>query len=336
MNTPAYPFIKPVFIVAAPRSGSTLLFETLEQAPGLWSIGGESHEIFESISALRPGQGVSSNRLTAKEAVPSVITSLHKNFIELLRNRDGICYNTDTAEHSPAQMLEKTPKNALRISFLNVAFPDSLFIYLYRDPCENISSIMEAWRSGRFVTYQNLPGMKQAWSMLLPPNWPAIQEKPLEFIAAHQWKSANQFILEDLKKLPAHRWTAITYQSLLDKPEMEIQRLCEFIGIPMDEHLRSVTRGTLPISRYTLTKPHKEKWRNNIIQLQNVLPSLEGFRTRTERLIAQKTGQKYFKIRTTDVDVKNTLGPEKPGGALNAPCPCGSGKKYKRCHGKAS
>src|SRR5262249_26964354 len=43
---------KPVFIVSPPRSGSSLLFETLAKAPAVYTIGGESHAIFEGMPAL--------------------------------------------------------------------------------------------------------------------------------------------------------------------------------------------------------------------------------------------------------------------------------------------
>ena len=36
-------FDRPIFIVSSPRSGTSLLFETLAQSPGLLTIGGESH-----------------------------------------------------------------------------------------------------------------------------------------------------------------------------------------------------------------------------------------------------------------------------------------------------
>ena len=47
-------FDRPVFILSPPRSGSTLLFETLARAPGVYTIGGESHRIFESVPTLHP------------------------------------------------------------------------------------------------------------------------------------------------------------------------------------------------------------------------------------------------------------------------------------------
>ena len=57
-------FDRPIFIVAGPRSGSTLLFETLARNRELWTIGGESHQLIESIDALNPAtHGFDSNEL---------------------------------------------------------------------------------------------------------------------------------------------------------------------------------------------------------------------------------------------------------------------------------
>src|SRR5690606_811953 len=62
-------FEQPVFIVSAPRSGSTLLFETLSGAPGVHTIGNESHHLIEGIPALNPmARGYDSNRLLESDA----------------------------------------------------------------------------------------------------------------------------------------------------------------------------------------------------------------------------------------------------------------------------
>ena len=49
-------FDRPIFIVSPPRSGSTLLFETLSSAPGLVTIGGESHNLMEQVPAIKTGR----------------------------------------------------------------------------------------------------------------------------------------------------------------------------------------------------------------------------------------------------------------------------------------
>src|SRR5204863_2885793 len=148
-------FERPIFIVSPPRSGSTLLFETLAQSPDLWTIGSESHGVFESIPAFQPARrGWTSNRLTADDVRPALVERLIDGFFLRLRDRSG---NRPAAGAEHLRLLEKTPKNALRVPFLAEAFPDALFVYLYRNPRETISSMLDAWRSGKFVTYANLP-----------------------------------------------------------------------------------------------------------------------------------------------------------------------------------
>ena len=51
-------FDRPVIILAAPRSGSTLLFETLAAAKDAWTIGGESHHVIEGLQSLNPNSGL--------------------------------------------------------------------------------------------------------------------------------------------------------------------------------------------------------------------------------------------------------------------------------------
>lgn len=80
-------FDRPVFIVSSPRSGSTLLFETLAQAGGLYTIGQESHALIEGMAALNPGQlGYESNRLTASAATPAVAQELRQRMWAELRD----------------------------------------------------------------------------------------------------------------------------------------------------------------------------------------------------------------------------------------------------------
>ena len=98
--------------------------------------------IIEGIDALTPERhGFASILPSAVDATPVVVGVLHEAFASAVRDRDG---------HPPApgaalRLLEKTPKNALRIPFLAAAFPEARFIYLYRDPSVNLASIIEAW-----------------------------------------------------------------------------------------------------------------------------------------------------------------------------------------------
>jgi hypothetical protein len=260
-----------VFIIAAPRSGSTLLFETLAASTGLHSLGGEAHWLVEDIAALRPGAtGVDSNRLGRAQATDAVARQICASIAAELRDsaNERVAFNADH------RLLEKTPKNALRIPFFDALFPDAQFIFLWRDPHENLSSIIEAWRSGGWKTYNGLDGFDGPWSLLLPPGWRAMNGRPLEEIAAFQWEAANRIALEDLSQLPRERWTSLRYADFIADPRAEVAKLMRFLELDMDPQLTARVSGALPLSRFTHTPPDKEKWRRNETIIKRVLPDL--------------------------------------------------------------
>ncbi len=258
-------FDRPVFIVSPPRSGSTLLFETLSAAPGLATIGGESHNLMESIPAVSPAaRGWESNRLTAEDADDATVRLLRERFRAALRNRDGAA-PVDGA----VRMLEKTPKNALRIPFLATAFPEARFIYLHRDPRSTLASMIEGWLSEGFRTYPRLPGWTGPdWSFLLTPGWRGLVGAPLNQIVASQWATTTRILLDDLATLPADRWRTVSYEALVAAPQDEVTRLCASLDIAWDRRLGDA----LPLARHTVSAPSSEKWRAHSDDIAVVQP----------------------------------------------------------------
>lgn len=273
-------FDRPIFIVSPPRSGSTLLFETLAQAPGLYTIGHESHALIEGLRGLHPAhRDFASNRLDAEAATPPVIDELRRRFLAELRDRDG-------RPPAPARvrMLEKTPKNALRVPFLARLFPEAQFVYLHRDPRQTLSSMIEAWQSGRFRTYPQLPGWGEPkWSLLLVPGWRALVGRPLPEIVAAQWETTTRTLLDDLEALPAERCHVARYDALLADPAAEVARLCAALDFAWDRPLD----GVLPPSRFTVSAPSADKWRRHADDIQAVLPGIEATVQRAERFAAR-------------------------------------------------
>lgn len=284
-------FDRPVFIVSAPRSGSTLLFETLAVNEALWTVGGESHGLIEGIAPLHARtRGFSSNRLTEADLTADIGAMLHANFVAKLVPGAG----ARSASPPPTvRFLEKTPKNSLRIPFFKALYPDAKFIFLHREPKANISAIIEAWRSGKFVTYPGLPGwLGLRWSLLLIPGWQDLVGAPLELIAARQWRDTNETILSDLAGLPREDWTHVAYEDLLSDAQGTAARLFAFMGVPMDAASRHAVANPLPAARYTLTPPSPDKWRTNEAAIARILSLTEG----TARRIANLPGDQ-LKVR---------------------------------------
>lgn len=244
---------RPVFIVSSPRSGSSLLFRTLMQAPDAYTIGGESHQLIETMNGLHPSQrGWSSNRLEAADATPAAREELAGRFTASLRDRAG-----GTAA-GPVRMVEKTPKNSLRIPFLDRAFPDGIFVYLYRDARQTLHSMIEAWHSGGFRTYPALPGWPGLpWSLLLVPGWQDLRGRPLPEIVARQWKATTDMLLDDLAGIPADRVRALAYDDLVAAPQATIEALCRSLDLRWDRQLGP----DLPLSPTVVSAPRADKWR---------------------------------------------------------------------------
>lgn len=287
-TAPSPRFERPVILVSAPRSGSTLLFETLRRHPGFWALGDESHAEIENIPGLAPrDHGFASNALGAADLTPAVKAQLALNFGMQLRGHDGRRWITLSGGRPEAvRFLEKTPKNALRIPFLGAMFPDARFIFLYRDAAENLGSILDAWQSGRFVTYAGLPGWPgPPWSLLLTEGWQALAGKPPAEIALQQWQGANQAIMDSLSSLPRERWRVLDYATLLREPAAVFERACAFAGLPVEPRIAAeiATQG-LPASRYTLTPPAKDKWRRHAGVLKPVLARAAATQGRIEAL----------------------------------------------------
>ncbi|UVO52270.1 sulfotransferase [Sphingomonas sp. SUN019] len=256
-------FDRPVFIVSSPRAGSSMLFLSLAQAPGAFTIGGESHQLIEGVPGLHPFQrGWTSNRLTAEDATAPIAEELARRFHANLRDRDGV------APTGRVRLIEKTPKNSLRVPFLDRIFPDAQFVYLYRDPRETLASMIEAWTSGRFRTYPRLPGWRGLpWSLLLTPGWRDLNGLALPEIVARQWAATTDVLLADLAMLAPGRVHAIDYAAVTATPAKAMRALANAVGLVWD---RAV--ATLPLSPTVVSVPRADKWRDRAEEIEGVLP----------------------------------------------------------------
>lgn len=268
---------RPIFIVSTPRSGSTLLFETLVRAPGLFTTGDESHRRIESIGDLHPRtRGWTSNRLGAEEATPALVAALADNFYPYLKDRAG------APPSGRVRMLEKTPKNALRVPFFAEAWPDAIFVYLYREPRQTLASMIEAWSTGRFRTYPGLPGWTgPSWSLLLVPGWRDLNGRPLPEVVAAQWAATTDILVSDLEALPEARVRSLNYDSFIADPQREMQRLTASLGLEWDQQLGE----TLPPSRFTTSRPAKDKWMRLAPVIESMLPIVEAADQRARRFL---------------------------------------------------
>src|SRR6266851_3212259 len=258
---------RPLFVIAAPRSGSTLLYDLLRHSSELWSLDGESEGIIEGVAALHPAaRNFDSHRLTDLDADDEARRFVTAGLLAGLRDRSNAHYlgSADHTQHLSVRVVEKTPENCLRVPFLAATFPTARFVFLHRDARQAVSSICQAWRHVGFVKYPELPGWDmRSWHLLLPEGWRELNSASVAEVAAFQWASANRQALDDFEALPMDSWMSIDYAELVATPIAVIRRICAFAEIGFDERLAAALARPLPLSNTTITPPSPIKWRSN-------------------------------------------------------------------------
>ena len=275
---------RPIFIISAPRSGSTLLFESISKTSNFWTLGEECHTIYRAIPSLDPvTNNYDSGALTRKQADPETSNIVRAGFTMYLRHHEGTRFIQIPENLRPKNIrfLEKTPRNSLNIPFLNKIFPDASYIFLMRDAPSNINSIIEAWQvglqDGSFVTFNNLKDWdRKHWCMLLPPEWRKLNGQTLAEIAAFQWKSCNEIIMRDLKEIPEARKTYIRYEDFINNPRHELERLIKFSAIKPDQDALNLIKDKLPISKTTVSPPDPDKWKKRANEIEPLLSDMEA------------------------------------------------------------
>ena len=259
---------RPVFVIGAPRSGTSMLFAILRTCRALTHWPGEAHEVWEADHhpALT---GWSSNVLGADDATDEVAARIRRELY--------------LATGSRRRLVDKTPRNTLRVPFIDAVFPDARFVFLQRDGRDNVNSLINAWRTPRFRTYElpephAIPGADPRWwKFVLYPGWEQDRNGPLEIVCAKQWKLCNDFAFGALRALGEERWTRVRYEDLDADPEGEVGRVMDFIGLSYEPEVRERARasGTIPVN--VVTPPERGKWRReNPREIAAILPLIRS------------------------------------------------------------
>lgn len=311
----------PVFIIGNYRGGTSILFRLLSESTELWSMYRESNHVWKKYHENK-NDHAETFVLTEQDAVNEVkeldsanpekgfkklraffenhynyssynnylfgylsrIRSFRDILTPLYDLMNIVNYFFKSLITKDYRIIDKTPPNCFRVSFLAKVFPDAKFIFLTRDPKTNTSSLMNAWRDkNRFkfrfrkeISEKHGLNIKNydddVWKFAMPPGWEAYLNKSLAEVCAFQAISAYEYALNDLEKLGSKKFIQIKFEDLLSKPDETIQKICNFTEIDYSPKMKAITKR-MPLVN-TASKPSKDKEDKNEIELQEVLEKL--------------------------------------------------------------
>lgn len=227
---------RPVFVIAAPYAGAELLAEALAAAAGTTRL--DLAAPLAAADMLRPeNRGHDTSRLGFQDAKPKAV-----DLVEDAWAAAGV---------DPGRRLIATWDDAaLQVPFLKAAWPDASFVFVHRDPLESLAGMRSAWASGEEVTHPSLPGWGgPAWSLPLTPEWRTLAGSSLLDVVADQWRRITEIATGDLARLPGRSWTAVSYHDLVARPDVELDRLGEFLALSWEERPSiAAAAGPEPVS----------------------------------------------------------------------------------------
>lgn len=214
MNSPApLPTERTVFLVGCARSGTSIFGELLAAHPAVAYL----FEVSDIWNAIFPDRD--DDRLEREDAE-------HREAVERLHRE--LAGRVD--DPSAGVILEKNPKHALRVGFLDAAFPGCRFLHLVRDGRDVVSSLMFRNRGSR-------------WGHLRVPGWKELLERYPEASharCAHQWRAAVKAVEEDARDLDPARLLRVRYEDLVSEPVETATSTLNFLGLEVTPEVLEV------------------------------------------------------------------------------------------------
>jgi len=271
---------RPVFVVAPPRSGGTALTRSLARSPGVFSARGAG--MLEGIFELEPeNREWDSNRLTAADLQPRAVEELRSRLKAGLVDSEG---NRPGLDASGLRWVDGQPRNALRVPFLAAVAPDAQFVYIHREPADTVPAMLAVWRGGRRVSYPQLPEWSgPPWSLPLVPGWRELAGRELPEIVTEQWLRITKTLLDDLEALAPERWCVTDFTALLNDPQRELERICEFVALEASEEVTRPLRSL----RDQLAVSGEEGGKEPPEELAELLPRTDALAERSRELLAR-------------------------------------------------
>jgi len=240
-----------------------MLYAILRRSSELTHWPGEAHEVWEADfhPALR---GWDSNALGASDAQGAGGDRIKRSFLLVTGGRK--------------RLIDKTPRNALRVPFIDTLFPDARYVFLIRDGRDNINSLINAWRTPRYRTYRlpephRIPGADpEWWKFTLYPGWRQDVDGPLEVVCARQWQTSYDAAGPELDAV-GDRTLQVRYETFVEDPVGSTRAICAFLGVSFDEAVAQKATDAISKPVNVVTPPERGKWkRENPVEIERVVP----------------------------------------------------------------
>lgn len=261
---------RPIFIIGCSRAGTTLVYKTLSESRELGTLQRETHDFWVELHPLHE-KNWETHALAAADASDHDRDYVTRYFYAWTGN---------------TRFVDKNNQNGLCVPYLYALFPDACFIYVKRNPGDNLNSLIEGWgRPAEFATWSvDLParvaiegGRYDRWCFFLAEGWREYINASIEDVCAFQYSAINRAILDARGLIPEQQWSEIFYEDLVRDPVGGFQNMFQHFNLDFDVELRRHTEEVLKIPYNAFSEIRVGKWKGgrNHERIERILPKVQ-------------------------------------------------------------
>jgi len=244
----------PVFIIGAPRSGSTLLTQVLTDAFDIscfsnlhcrfFALPAFAEKFLKKNKVHHQSDYTSEYGLVKGEASPSECGLYWYRFfpkkpayapLTAVKKQKMMCWRRSLVSLTKAAdrpVLFKNLYVSLRLESIFYYVPEALFIIIKRDEVDNACSLLE----GR----KRINGNYEQWFSIEPPNIEQLKKRPIAQQVIEQVRHINRQIEQDIKQseIDADHFLSLTYEELCQDVNGAVNKVDQFFS----QHHLSINR----------------------------------------------------------------------------------------------
>jgi len=242
----------PIFILGFPRSGTTLIEQTLTATADI-AAGGELPLVTELINAL---PRLLDSPLRYPEALAELWLAEKSDGLDLLRDEYLRRARRFGIAPAPSLFTDKMPLNETHLGLIALLFPDAKLIHVVRHPLDVVLSVYSNQLTHGFHCAMSLDSAARHYALI-------------HDLVSHYRAEVKPNILQ------------VRYEDLVQQQDAQVRRLLDFVGVPFDPaHLQfHQNRRHAPTASYAQVKEplydrSVGRWRQYRAELAPVIPIL--------------------------------------------------------------
>jgi hypothetical protein len=270
----------PIILFGNTRSGTTIVQNVMCKHPDLVSWY-EPRTLW-----LYADPGRRHDEFDENDATDKVKRYIRREFLKFQRR------------HGNRVIMEKTPGNILKITYVRAIFPEGIFLFIVRNPFSFMSSVEMKWRhpvttkgmrrrlistpvtqlhhyAGRFISDQfNKRVLRRKYRSLWGPRYKGMEQDlkthDLLTVIARQWSVCSRKAEADLALFDEGQVLRLKYEDFVVDPISDLERICAHCGL-------EVTHDMVKAANEWVKPDRQLKWhRFDPRDLARILPELDN------------------------------------------------------------